>query len=183
MNHSASAAVDANFERIRFLIISQLHNVAYAQKASAPTIIERASIAAKSLPFVAIVSPRVASATEGAAANKPAKLLGLRMSPRAANNDTMRPPMAKRKMSCVINNFAPKLRATKSAADPALLRFPRQYDLLWRSVRITPGRPCPLLFEFPAFLPVRFRCPLRLSSCPRVWTILRLYLFLPAESG
>jgi hypothetical protein len=41
-----SAEVDANFECIRFLIISQLHNVAYAQKASAPTIIERASVAA-----------------------------------------------------------------------------------------------------------------------------------------
>ncbi len=41
-----SAEVDANIEFIRFLIINRLQNAAYAQKAIAPAIIERASVAA-----------------------------------------------------------------------------------------------------------------------------------------
>lgn len=52
-----------------------------------------------------MVRPSVASATEGAAPNKPAKLLGFNASPRAANNDTMKPPKTNRKISCVIWRF------------------------------------------------------------------------------
>src|ERR1700759_777195 len=40
--------------------------------------------------------PSVASATEGAAPKRPAKLLGLNMSPRMANNETARPPITNR---------------------------------------------------------------------------------------
>src|SRR5579871_676152 len=64
--------------------------------ASAPAIIERASVAAYDGPSVAIVRARVANAIDGAAPNKPAKLLGFRMSPSAENADTTAPPTRKR---------------------------------------------------------------------------------------
>src|SRR5580700_6767662 len=59
---------------------------------------ERASVAAYILPLAAIVSPRVASAMEGAAPNNPAKLFGLSTSPKAANAETTIPPITKRKI-------------------------------------------------------------------------------------
>jgi hypothetical protein len=43
-------------------------------------------------PFAEIVRLNVAKATEGAAPNKPAKLLGFSTSPRMAKNDTTDPP-------------------------------------------------------------------------------------------
>src|SRR5580704_1091261 len=64
--------------------------------ASAPAIIERASVDAYDGLSVASVRARVANATEGAAPNKPAKLFGLRMSPSAENADTTVPPIRKR---------------------------------------------------------------------------------------
>jgi hypothetical protein len=72
---------------------------AYTNRAIAPAIIERNSAAAYNFPSVRIVNPRVARATEGAAANRPAKLLGFSTSPKTENSVTMRPPTMKRKMN------------------------------------------------------------------------------------
>lgn len=48
------------------------------------------------LPSTAAESARVASATDGAAPNSPAKLFGLNRSPSSANVETDSPPMMKR---------------------------------------------------------------------------------------
>src|SRR5437868_7640674 len=53
-------------------------------------------VAALSLPSVTTESANVASATEGAAPNKPAKLFGLKTSPSSAKVETDIPPMMKR---------------------------------------------------------------------------------------
>jgi hypothetical protein len=53
-------------------------------------------VAALSLPSTMTDSANVASATEGAAPNKPAKLFGLKRSPRSAKVETDIPPMMKR---------------------------------------------------------------------------------------
>src|SRR3984893_10962898 len=63
----------------------------------APPIIERASIAAYDFPSVSAVSAKVASATEGAAPKRPAKRLGLKMSPRSAKAETSVPPSTMRR--------------------------------------------------------------------------------------
>ena len=72
---------------------------AYARNATAPAIMERASTAAYQEPSVAIVKPSVAKATDGAAPNSPAKLLGLRVFPKVANAETKRPPTKNRNKS------------------------------------------------------------------------------------
>lgn len=53
-------------------------------------------VAALSLPSAMTESARVASATEGAAPNKPAKLFGLKRSPSSAKVETDIPPIIKR---------------------------------------------------------------------------------------
>ena len=58
----------------------------------APATIERASIAAYVLPWVLTANNKEASATDGAAPNKPANLLGLITSPSSAKPDTIAPP-------------------------------------------------------------------------------------------
>ena len=63
----------------------------------------------KDFPSVRIVSPKVPRAREGAAANKPVKLLGLRTSRKAANKETVRPPTTKRNITWIIRNSAPYL--------------------------------------------------------------------------
>src|ERR1700688_4942416 len=78
--------------------ISQEQSQAYKKKTKAPAIMERASVAAYIFPFAAIVSPRVASAMDGAAPNNPAKLFGFSTSLRAANADTATPPIRNRKI-------------------------------------------------------------------------------------
>jgi inorganic pyrophosphatase len=65
----------------------------------APATIERASRAAYEFPSLSIVSMSVASATEGAAPNKPAKLFGRKTSPTIAKSDTMSPPNKNRSKS------------------------------------------------------------------------------------
>src|SRR5436190_787208 len=62
----------------------------------APTIIDRASTAAYDKPDRDAASASVVSATEGAAANTPAKLFGLNRSPSSANVATTAPPIANR---------------------------------------------------------------------------------------
>src|SRR5215472_214092 len=62
----------------------------------APAAMERASSTAYELPSAAIVKPRVANATEGAAPNSPAKFLGLSELPSAAKAETTRPPTQNR---------------------------------------------------------------------------------------
>src|ERR1700730_11477527 len=70
-----------------------LTRYAYTQKAIAPNTIDRASVAAYSLPCRAIVIPTVASAIEGAAPKRPAKLFGRKTSPSSANTLITAPPM------------------------------------------------------------------------------------------
>jgi hypothetical protein len=53
-------------------------------------------VAALSLPSAMTESAKVASATEGAAPNKPAKLFGLKRSPSSENVETDIPPIKKR---------------------------------------------------------------------------------------
>jgi len=57
--------------------------------AIAPAIMEWASVEAYDVPSVATVSPKVASATDGAAPNSPAKVFGFNRSPMIANADTL----------------------------------------------------------------------------------------------
>jgi hypothetical protein len=54
---------------------------------------ERASVAAMAFPFAEIVRLNVANATEGAAPNKLAKLLGYSTFPRMAKHDTTAQPI------------------------------------------------------------------------------------------
>src|SRR5438105_12062928 len=68
----------------------------YKHNASEPIIMERPSIAAYVGPRFQKAMVRVASATDGAAPNKPAKLLGRKRSPRTAKIETANPPMKKR---------------------------------------------------------------------------------------
>src|SRR6266496_3318754 len=81
----------------------QLAHEAYTKKAIAPAIIDRASVAAYMAPSLLTVSAKVAKATEGAAAKRPAKLLGLNRSPRKAKPDTNTPPIKKRNSNSFTN--------------------------------------------------------------------------------
>src|SRR5690348_7614419 len=72
----------------------RLSTAAYRPSAMAPKTRERHSRLAYILPCLAMVSPRLASASEGAALNRPAKLLGFRRSPINAKSDTTTPPIA-----------------------------------------------------------------------------------------
>jgi hypothetical protein len=78
-----------------YFIISRIAAVAYKNRAMAPQIIDLASTAANNFPSATIANPSVAIATEGAAAKKPAKLLGFTSSPKAANKETTAPPTMK----------------------------------------------------------------------------------------
>src|SRR5882762_2052248 len=70
--------------------------------------------------------PSVASATEGAAPNRPAKLLGRRMSPSIANADTTtRPPGSGRRIRS--SSFFPKFRQRPAGPVDGILA--RQCDL------------------------------------------------------
>ena len=61
---------------------------------------DRLSRAVYAFPSAKTVSPRVASATDGAAPNSPAKLFGLSTSPRQANKETIAPPTRNRNRYC-----------------------------------------------------------------------------------
>jgi len=63
---------------------------------AAPAIIERHSVLTYNLPSFAIASPKVANATEGAPANKPAKLAGLKRLPAMEKAETTTPPIKNR---------------------------------------------------------------------------------------
>ena len=90
---SRAAALRAlSFECIR----TKLHTQAYAQKATEPPIMERASIARYCAPCLCKVSTIVANAMVGAAAKTPAKLFGLNKSPNTEKMLTTEPPMRKR---------------------------------------------------------------------------------------
>src|ERR1700726_312629 len=69
----------------------------YAASANAPIIIDRPSTATKGPPFCDRGMTIVASAIEGAAPNKPAKLFGRNVSLNAANAGTAMPPAINRK--------------------------------------------------------------------------------------
>jgi hypothetical protein len=60
----------------RNLLRSWLTRILYRHRPAAPAIIERHSVPAKALPSFEIASARVARATDGAAPNNPAKLVG-----------------------------------------------------------------------------------------------------------
>src|SRR5438105_1976170 len=73
----------------------------------APATIERDSVATYRAPSVETVRQRVARATEGAAPNSPAKLLGLNKSPNSANAETTAPPIRnRRKISFMANSVS-----------------------------------------------------------------------------
>src|SRR6266513_2882632 len=65
---------------------------------TAPITIEWASVPAMTLPSVDTVKQSVASATDGAAPNSPAKLFGLNRSEIRENTETTKPPIRKRRM-------------------------------------------------------------------------------------
>ena len=65
----------AKAERFRRISIRE-HKNAYTENAAAPATMERASVAAKIVPSFHTAIPRLASATDGAAPNNPAKLFG-----------------------------------------------------------------------------------------------------------
>src|ERR1700729_1187934 len=94
---------------------------------------ERASRVAYAVPLLAIVSPKVANATEGAAPNSPAKLLGFNTSPRAENSATTIPPTKKRK-SISLNGITrlhaalALLQGSHSIFDPST-RFLRSFHV------------------------------------------------------
>jgi hypothetical protein len=93
-----------------YFIINRITTIAYKNRAIAPKIIDLASTAANNFPSLKIVNPSVPIATEGAAAKRPAKLLGFNASANAANSDTTRPPMMNRKRTCIVA-YSAKLRA------------------------------------------------------------------------
>jgi hypothetical protein len=101
-NHKASMVTLARSACHRNRIIRRHVTQAYARKATAAAAMERASVLAYDFPSVTTVSARVASPTEGAAPNSPAKLLGFKTSARAAKKETINPPTRKRKTSCTI---------------------------------------------------------------------------------
>src|SRR5262249_53221929 len=118
-SHTGIAPMDAEAACNLNFMMSWITMNAYTKRAMAPTIIERDSAAAYDFPSARMVSPRVASATEGAAAKRPAKLLGFRQSPGTANSDTMRPPTMNRKMNSMSWNSAPYPRAAMDDVAPA----------------------------------------------------------------
>src|SRR6266478_5899216 len=62
---------------------------------------DRLSTDANILPCLRAANPRLASATEGAAENKPAKLFGFKASPKPANKQTAAPPIKNRSTHCM----------------------------------------------------------------------------------
>src|SRR5215470_7633673 len=74
-----------------------------------PAIIDVASVEAYCAPSFMMVRPSVATATEGAAPNSPAKLFGLNTSPRTEKKETAIPPIRKRTRSSFILVDAPEL--------------------------------------------------------------------------
>lgn len=101
-----SEAVAARSGVQRHRAINCRHVNAYAAKAAAPAIMERASCEAKILPSCVTVKARVASATEGAAPKIPANVFGLKTSAREANAQTTKPPMRKRSTNCIATPVA-----------------------------------------------------------------------------
>jgi hypothetical protein len=96
-NHNAKAAAAlATSPRTWRRIINQFTQDAYKMNAIAPATMECASMAAYADPSRKIVRPRVASAIEGAAPNRPVKLWGLNKSLRLENKQTSAPPTANR---------------------------------------------------------------------------------------
>src|SRR5579864_582086 len=90
---------------------------------------ERPSVAAYHPPELATVNPSVASATEGAAPNSPAKLFGSNRSPRIAKDETTPPPITKRRSISFMVPGAlahpPRLGASSHARLNQLLDLPR----------------------------------------------------------
>jgi len=68
----------------------------YTPNATAPAIIERHSTLAYNLPSFATPRAKVAKATDGAAPNNPAKLVGLNTPPIIAKVETTAPPIRNR---------------------------------------------------------------------------------------
>jgi hypothetical protein len=95
-NHAGIAHRVAVRAEILTLIKIWLTRMLYTNIAAAPAIIDLDSVPAYILPFFAIANVRVASATDGAALNKPAKLGGLKRLPIVANADTSKPPITNR---------------------------------------------------------------------------------------
>jgi hypothetical protein len=81
--------------------ITEQTAAAYTMKAPAARNIVRASMDAVATPCWLAVNAKVTRATEGAAPNSPAKLLGLSTSPVRANRLTTNPPIRKRHSSCM----------------------------------------------------------------------------------
>jgi hypothetical protein len=92
-NHSGIEESVALRADILNLFKSWLTRILYRQRDAAPASMERHSVPAYTLPSFEMVSARVARATDGAAPNNPAKLVGLKRPPRVANADTTIPPI------------------------------------------------------------------------------------------
>src|SRR5277367_6279866 len=90
---------------------------------------ERASRAAYAVPLPAIVSPNVANATEGAAPNSPAKLLGFNISPKTENSATTIPPTKKRKN--ISFNGSTRLHAASALLQGSHSIFDPSTRFLW----------------------------------------------------
>ena len=82
-NHSGIEESVALRADILNLFKSWLTRILYRQRDAAPASMERHSVPAYTLPSFEMVSARVARATDGAAPNNPAKLVGLKRPPRS----------------------------------------------------------------------------------------------------
>src|SRR6201981_2226305 len=101
----------------------------YRHNASDPIIMERPSTAAYAGPSFQKAIASAASATDGAAPNNPAKLLGRKTSASRAKVETANPPMKKR-MTYSVTPRPPRARAAnpldlrKSAHSPVIVSQP-----------------------------------------------------------
>jgi len=94
--HTGRNKIVAQIVRMGRCSMIQLMHDEYKNSATDESIIDVDCVAALSLPSTMTDSANVASATEGAAPNKPAKLFGLKRSPSSAKVETDIPPMMKR---------------------------------------------------------------------------------------
>ena len=131
----------------RNLLKSWLTRMLYRNNPAAPAIIERHSVSAKAFPSLEIASARVASATDGAAPNNPAKLVGLKRPPTVANAETTSPPIRKRAISSIKGSHPVLLALLGRLVSFCTDTFSECGDFLiahgfvWASRRITPPRP------------------------------------------
>ena len=117
-NHSGTAERVAAIADSRNLLRSWLTRILYRQSPAAPAIIERHSVPAYVLPSFEIASARVARATDGAAPNNPAKVIGLKRPPTVANADTTNPPIRKRASeslkAATLDSYSPRFLGVRS---------------------------------------------------------------------